>query len=182
MKRLGVGILVVAALGAAGCGVTHCPSSNMVLSSGICRVRALEAAGVRVGLGVDGSASNDHSNLMQEVRQSFLLQRLHDEQVTHLDALRWATQGGADVLRRPELGRIEVGAAADLALFDLEELRFSGAEDPLAALVFCGASRARHVMVAGDWRVRDFAVEGVDTERLRARHREMAETLWSKAG
>ncbi len=172
----------VAALGAAGCGVSHCPSSNMVLSSGICKVRALEAAGVRVGLGVDGSASNDHSNLIQEVRQAFLLQRLHDEQVTHVDALRWATRGGADVLRRPELGRIEVGAAADLALFDLEELRFSGAEDPIAALVFCGASRAKHVMVAGNWRVRNFAVEGVDTERLRARHRELAETLWAKAG
>ncbi len=169
----------IARLGENGCGVTHCPSSNMVLSSGICRARALEQAGVRVGLGVDGSASNDHSNLMQEVRQAFLLQRLHDGSVTHLDALRWATAGGADVLRRPELGRIEVGAAADLALFALDELRVSGAEDPLAALVFSGASRARHVMVAGQWRVRDYEIAGVDLADLQARHGELARALWS---
>ena len=85
----------------------------------------------------------------------------------------------AEVLRRPELGRIEVGAAADLALFDLEELRFSGTEDPLAALVFSGASRARHVMVAGNWRVSDYDVVGMDLARLRARHDELARTLRS---
>ena len=79
----------------------------MVLSSGVCRVPELEKAGVAVGLGVDGSASNDCSNLMQEVRQAFMMQRLHyGTQITHLDALRWATSGGATVLRRPELGSI----------------------------------------------------------------------------
>ncbi len=171
----------IARLGEHGCGVTHCPSSNMVLSSGICQVRTLEQAGVRVGLGVDGSASNDHSNLMQEVRQAYLLQRLHDPSVTHLDALRWATAGGADVLHRPELGRIEVGAAADLALFDLDELRFSGTEDPLAALVFSGASRARHVMVAGSWRVQDYQIPDLDLADLKARHGELARTLQATA-
>ena len=134
-------------LGRAKVGVTHCPCSNQLLASGTCPVCELEAAGVAVGLGVDGSASNDGSNLMQEVRAALLLQRGANgiAAVSHRDALRWATQGSADCIGRPELGRIEVGAAADLALFSLDELRFSGAGDPVAALVLCGAYRATYV-------------------------------------
>ncbi|MGI4978686.1 MAG: 8-oxoguanine deaminase [Janthinobacterium lividum] len=162
----------IARLGRARVGVTHCPCSNQLLASGTCPVCALEAAGVAVGLGVDGSASNDASNLMQEVRAGFLLQRGANgvEAVGHLDALRWATQGSADCLGRPELGRITVGAAADLALFTLDELRFSGAGDPLAALVLCGAHRADRVMVAGRWVVEDGRIPGLDVAALAARH------------
>ena len=141
----------------------------------------LEKAGVPVGLGVDGSASNDSSNLMQEVRQAFLLQRLqYGSKVTHLDALRWATEGGANVLRRPELGRIAEGMQADLALFKLDELRFSGNGDPLAALVICGAHQADRVMVAGKWIVEDGQILGLDLEQLQAQHYREAKRLQEK--
>ena len=134
-----------ARLAKAGTSVTHCPCSNQILASGVCRVCEMEPAGVRVGLGVDGSASNNSSNLMQEVRAAFLLQRNRYgvEKVSHNDALRWATEGSAACIGRPELGRIAVGQQADLALFTLDELRFSGAVDPMAALVVCGAHQRR---------------------------------------
>jgi 8-oxoguanine deaminase len=153
-------------------GVTHCPCSNQVLASGTCPVCAMETAGVAVGLGVDGSASNDGSNLMQEVRAAFLLQRGANGigAVSHRDALRWATEGSAACIGRPELGRIAVGAAADLALFTLDELRFSGAGDPLAALVLCGAHRADRVMVGGRWVVKDGQIPGLDVPALIQRH------------
>ena len=162
-------------------GISHCPSSNMVLSSGVCRVPELEKAGVAVGLGVDGSASNDCSNLMQEVRQAFMMQRLHyGTQIAHLDALRWATSGGATVLRRPELGCIAVGTQADLAMFKLDELRFSGYGDPLAALVICGAHQADRVMVAGSWVVLDGQIPGLDLEQLKINHQREAKRLKEK--
>ncbi len=166
-------------LAAARVGVTHCPCSNQVLASGTCPVCAMERSGVPVGLGVDGSASNDASNLMQEVRAAFLLQRGANgiEAVSHRDALRWATEGSAACLGRPELGRIEVGAAADLALFRLDELRFSGAGDPVAALVLCGADRADRVMVAGLWVVEDGRIPGLDLPALMRRHRQAAAML-----
>ena len=166
----------VARLGAAATGIAHCPSSNMVLASGICRAQELEAAGAPIGLGVDGSASNDCSNMMQEVRQAFLLQRLHygAANISHDDALRWGTDGGARILHRPELGTIAAGKCADLALFDLDELRFSGSGDPVAALVLCGAHRVRHLMIGGDWRVEDGELPGVDLDELRNRHGQLA--------
>ena len=169
----------IARLGRARVGVTHCPCSNQVLASGTCRVCALEAAGVPVGLGVDGSASNDGSNMMGEVRAAFLLQRAASgiEAVSHLDALRWATAGSANCIGRPELGRIEAGAAADLALFTLDELRFSGTADPLAALVLCGAHRADRVMVAGRWVVIDGRIPGLDVGDLLRRHQAAADRL-----
>jgi 8-oxoguanine deaminase len=161
----------VARMGRAGVGVSHCPCSNQILGSGQCRVCELEAAGVRVGLGVDGSASNDSSNLMQEVRTAFLRQRQRYGvlKVSHKDALRWATEGSANCIGRPELGRIAVGAAADLALFTLDELRFAGAGDPLAALVLCGAHVADRVMAGGRWVVVDGAIPGLDLPALIAR-------------
>ena len=168
-------------LATAKTGISHCPSSNMVLASGVCRVIDLEKAGVSVGLGVDGSASNDSSNLMQEVRQAFLIQRLHHgSKVTHLDALRWATAGGANVLGRPELGRIAEGMQADFALFKLDELRFSGHGDPLAALVICGAHQADRVMVAGKWIVEDGRIPGLDLEQLKIEHHREAKRLREK--
>ncbi|MDA0705899.1 MAG: 8-oxoguanine deaminase [Proteobacteria bacterium] len=166
-------------LGAAGVGISHCPHSNMLLSSGVCRTRELEAAGVSIGLGVDGSASNDSSNLMQEVRQAFLLQRMHygADKISHHDALRWATRGGAQVLHRPDLGTIAPGQCADLAMFDLDELRFSGSGDPVAALVLCGAHRVRHLLINGEWRVRNGAIPGLDLAKLQSRHRAAAARL-----
>ena len=148
----------------------------MLLSAGICPVKEFEAAGSAVGLGVDGSSSNDSSNMMEAVRHSLMLQRLKygASQVTHLDALRWATQGGAACLGRDDIGRLAVGRQADIALFTLDEPRFSGAHDPLAALVLCGAHRADRVMVAGQWRVVDGAVVGLDLASLLAEHRAAA--------
>ena len=166
-------------LGAAGTGVCHCPSSNMVLASGICPVHDLLSAGARVGLGVDGSASNDSSNLMQEVRQALLIGRLRygAAPVTHQSVLWLATRGSADLLGRPELGELRPGTAADIALFDLDELRFSGHGDPLAALVLCGASRVSDLMIAGEWRVRGGELANVDLNALRHEHRRLAEAL-----
>jgi len=170
-------------LGKAGCGVSHCASSNMVLSSGTCKACALEAAGVAVGLGVDGSASNDGSNMMQEVRQAFLLQRLAlgADKVSPRDASRWATQGSARCLGRDDIGRLEVGAQADIALFKLDEPRFSGAENAIDALVICGAHKAHAVMVQGQWRVKDAALVDIDLEALMRDHGQAARTLWAQA-
>jgi 8-oxoguanine deaminase len=159
-------------LGRAGVGVCHCAASNMVLASGICPTKDLEAAGAPVGLGVDGSASNDSSNLMEAVRHALMIGRLRygASAVTHLDVLRWATEGSARCLGRDDIGRIAAGLEADLAMFTLAEPRFSGAHDPLAALVLCGAHRADRVMVAGQWRVIDGAPVGVDLPALLAEH------------
>jgi len=169
----------IARLGIAGTGITHCPSSNMVLASGQCRVLDLEQAGCAVGLGVDGSASNDGSNMIQEVRQALLLQRLRygSAQVSHLDALRWATTGSAQCLGRADIGAIAVGMQADVALFKLDQAKFSGAGDPLAALVICGADAADAVMVAGNWRVKDRELVDIDLSELMHRHGEAAKIL-----
>ena len=161
----------IAKLGRHGVGVCHCPTSNMTLGSGQCPTCALEAAGVKLGLGVDGSASNDSSNLMEGVRHALLLNRLkYGATLSHLDVLRWATKGSAACLGRNDIGEIAVGKQADLALFKLDELRFSGAGDALAALVLCGATRADRVMIAGQWRVVDGLPLGVDLARLKFEH------------
>ncbi|MDP3602732.1 MAG: 8-oxoguanine deaminase [Bosea sp. (in: a-proteobacteria)] len=160
-------------LGRAGVGVCHCPTSNGVLASGFCRTRELEAAGAPLGLGVDGSASNDGSNLMEELRHALLVNRLRYESaaaVTARDVIRWATQGSARCLGRSDIGTIAPGFQADLALYRLDELRFSGAHDPVAALVLCGAHKADRVMVAGRWRVVDGAIPGLDLAALRRAH------------
>ena len=169
----------IARLGAAGTGVCHCPVSNMRLASGICPTLDLEAAGAPVGLGVDGSASNDASNLMQEARQALYLQRLRygAERITPRKVLEWATAGSARLLGRGDLGELLPGKQADLALFKLDDLRFSGSHDPIAALILCGAERADRVMVGGKWRVVDGAIEGLDIEQLIARHKVAAAAL-----
>lgn len=159
-------------LGAHKVGVCHCPTSNMVLASGQCRTKELEAAGSPVGLGVDGSASNDNSNLMEGVRHALMINRLtyNAAEITHFDALRWATKGSAACLGRSDIGEISVGKQADLAFYSLEDLRFSGAGDPLAALVLCGAHEADRVMIAGQWAVEDCKPVNMDVGRLRAEH------------
>jgi 8-oxoguanine deaminase len=166
----------IARLGRAGVGVCHCATSNMVLASGICRTCELEAAGSPLGLGVDGSASNDSSNMMEAARHALMIGRLRygAGKVTHLDVLRWATEGSARCLGRSDIGRIGEGLEADLALFTLDEPRFSGAHDPLAALVLCGATHADRVMVAGEWRLVDGMPVGLDVDRLIAEHRAAA--------
>jgi 8-oxoguanine deaminase len=166
-------------LARAGTAVTHCACSNQVLASGTCPVCAMEEAGVAVGLGVDGSASNDSSNLMQEARAAFLLQRgrYGIGKVSHRDALRWATKGSAACTGRADVGDIAVGMLADLALFKLDELRFSGSGDPLAALVLCGAHRADRVMVGGRWIVENGQIPGLDVADLIRRHSAAARKL-----
>jgi 8-oxoguanine deaminase len=165
-------------LGRAGAGVSHCAASDMLFAKGICPTMDLEAAGVPVGLGVDGSASNDSSNVMEAVRHAMMLGRLrYGAAVTHLDALHWATEGSARCLGRDDIGRIAPGLEADLALYTLSEPRFGGAQDPIAALAHCGAHRADRVMVAGRWRVIDGMPEGVDLEALIARHKAAAKAF-----
>ncbi|USD58742.1 8-oxoguanine deaminase [Vibrio sp. SCSIO 43140] len=170
-------------LGKAEVGISHCPTSNMMLASGICKNNELERAGVKVGLGVDGSASNDGSNLIAEVRMAMYLQRLRygSNNVTHFDALRWATSGSARAMGRTDIGELAVGKQADIAMFKLDDIRFSGSHDPLAALLLCGAQQADRVMVAGQWRVHDGAVMGVDMPQLIERHKAAALRLRQKA-
>lgn len=170
-------------LGRHGVGVCHCPTSNMVLASGICRTKELEAAGAPVGLGVDGSASNDSSNLMEGIRHALMINRLKygAADISHLDALRWATEGSARCLGRTDIGKLSVGMQADIALYTLDELRFSGAGDPLAALVLCGAHTADRVMVAGKWLVEDGLPLDVDTVQLRKEHGKIAKSLIENA-
>ena len=171
----------IARLGAAGTGICHCPTSNMMLASGMAPVRDLEAAGSPVGLGVDGSASNDGSNMMQEVRQALYLQRLkYGADVSHFDAFRWATEGSAKMLGRDDIGSLEVGKQADIACFKLDAMRFSGSHDPLAALLLCGAHQADAVMVQGQWRVRDGSIMDLDIKALISRHQQSAKRLVNK--
>ena len=163
-------------LGSAGVGVCHLAAADMAFGAGVCPTKDLEAAGAPIGVGVDGSASNDSSNVMEAARHSLMLQRLRygHAAVGPYDALRWATEGGARCLGRDDIGAIRAGLQADLALYRLDEPRFSGAQDPVAALVLCGAHRADRVMVAGRWRVIDGRPEGIDLDALVARHKEAA--------
>ncbi len=140
----------------AGVGMAHCPSSNMILGSGIPPVPEVLGAGMAVGLAVDGSASNDASNMIREARQAMLLARVKygASAMTARKALELATLGGARVLHRDEeVGSLAAGKCADLSLWDLSALEFAGAADPVAALVHCGAQYADLVMVDGEIRV-----------------------------
>ena len=143
----------------------------------------LEIARVPVGLGVDGSASADSSNLMQEVRQALLIQRLTSppEAITPERALHWGTVGGAKLIHRDDIGQIAPGYEADLAFFSLDELRFSGAEDPLSAVVLSGAHRAKHVMVGGNWVVNDYQLNTIDIERLAFDHDSASSALLKRS-
>ncbi|MBT8155577.1 8-oxoguanine deaminase [Epibacterium ulvae] len=159
-------------------GVAHCPCSNCRLGSGIAPVRAMRDAGVPVGLGVDGSASNDIASLIGEARQSMLLQRVANgaDAMSAYEALEMATRGGADVLGRPECGRIMVGKRADLAIWDRNTVAASGSWDP-AALVLAGASTVKHLFVEGRQIVADGQITTIDLEALIARHTARASDL-----
>jgi cytosine/adenosine deaminase-related metal-dependent hydrolase len=134
-----------------GTGVAHCPCSNCRLGSGIAPVRAMRDAGVKVGLGVDGSASNDAGNMIAEARQAMLLQRVARgaDAMSAREALEVATLGGARVLGRPDCGAIVPGMRADLAIWDMTGAEAAGSWDPVAALVLCGPVRVRDLFVEG---------------------------------
>ena len=163
-----------------GTGVAHCPCSNMRLASGIAPVRQMLDAGVKVGLGVDGSSSSDSGHLMNEARQAMLLQRVlaGADNMTARQALRLATRGGAETLNRDDIGQIAAGFGADLAIFDRNCIDFSGTQsDPLAALVFCGPVKPRHVMVNGRMVVKDGMLARLDMQNLLTRHDKAARAL-----
>ena len=131
-------------------GVSHCPCSNCRLSSGIAPIRDMLNNGVNVGLGVDGSASNDSGSLISEARQAMLLQRVKHgaDSMSALDALELATRGGAEILGRPECGRIQVGARGDLAIWDISGIDSAGTWDP-ASLLLAGPRKVKHLIVEG---------------------------------
>jgi 8-oxoguanine deaminase len=141
----------VARLGRAGVAIAHCPTSNMRLGSGVCRVRDLRAAGVPVGLAVDGSASNDGSHLLAELRQTLLLHRvMHGPSGMRVqEVLEMATLGGAGCLGRDDIGAVEPGRACDLALFALDGPGYDRVGDRVAALLLCQPTAARAVVVGG---------------------------------
>ena len=166
--------------GRTGTGVAHCPSSNMRLASGIAPVRRMLEAGVPVGLGVDGSASNDSGHLLAEARQALLVQRLREGAggMTARTALEIATRGGARVLGRDDIGTLAPGMAADFAAFRLDTIDMSGAQwDPVAALVLCGPHKASCTVVNGRIIVRDGEMVSLDLAPVLARHAALARAL-----
>lgn len=161
-----------------GSGCAHCPSSNMILSSGIAPVRALIDAGVRVGLGVDGSASNDANDLAGEARQALLLQRVSGAPMTSREVLDLATEGGASVLGREELGRLEPGFAADLVAFRVDGPAHAGARgDPVSALVTCGAGKAWFSVIHGRVVVEQGRFLPYDIQDVARRHDVLSQEL-----
>jgi len=174
-----------------GCGVAHCPSSNMRLASGIAPVRDYLAAGVKVGLGVDGSASNDSSHMLAEVRQAMLLSRLREgitgfsltndptrKLMTARETLLLATRGGAEVLGRADIGSLEIGKCADFFAVDLNRLDYAGAlHDPVVAVVFCQPVRVDYTVVGGRFIVRAGQLVTLDEIDLVRRHNKAARHL-----
>jgi cytosine/adenosine deaminase-related metal-dependent hydrolase len=162
-----------------GTGVAHCPCSNCRLGSGIAPVRAMRDAGVKLGLGVDGSASNDAGNLVAEARMALLLQRVARgaDAMSAREVLEIATLGGAQVLGRGDLGSLEPGKRADLAVWDLRGVEAAGSWDPVAALVLCGPSRVKDLVVEGRQVVRDGQMVTLDLPRVLERQRHLAARL-----
>ncbi len=166
--------------GATRTGVAHCPCSNMRLGSGIAPITRMLEAGVSVGVGVDGSASNDSGDLMAELRQAMLLQRVRSGPgaMSARQALELGTLGGAKVLGREDIGALAPGMAADLAAFDLGALSLAGAlHDPVAALMFCGPLRSAYTVVNGKVVVREGQLTTLDLPALIARHNALSTQL-----
>jgi cytosine/adenosine deaminase-related metal-dependent hydrolase len=174
-----------------GCGVAHCPSSNMRLASGIAPVMEMRSLGVKVGLGVDGSASNDGSHMLGEVRQAMLVARLHaglsgasrsglaaPPLMTARQALEIATRGSAAVLGRSDIGSLEVGKCADFFAINLNRLEYAGAlHDPVAATVFCAPARADTTVVGGKFVVKEGQLVTIDQPHLVEAHNRAAKRL-----
>jgi len=169
-----------------GTGVAHCPSSNMRLGSGICRVREMLDRGVNVGLAVDGSASNDASDMLGEARQALLLQRVRygSAGINAREVLGIATSGGARILGYDDAGTMEAGALADIAMFDVMKLEYAGAlSDPAAALLFSGYNHGvDHLIVNGKLVVKDGRLTGANEETIRDNANRCAKELLEKAG
>jgi 8-oxoguanine deaminase len=166
----------VARMGKTGTGVAHCPTSNLRLGAGVARVRELLAAGARVGLGVDGSASNERGDLAFELKQALLVARGRDGPgaMTAREALGLATRGGAAVLRRADIGAIEPGRCADLAIWPVDALELAGADDPLAAVVLAGPQRVDRLLVGGEDVVREGRLVRADEDEILTEHRRQA--------
>ncbi len=177
-------------LAASHSGACHCPTSNMILASGIAPVRAMIDAGVRVGLGVDGSASNDGNHLLAEARQAMLLQRVgwpgfesRADRMSAREALMLATRGGASMLGRDDIGNLEPGKAADLVAFRVDGIEHAGARsDPVAALLTCSPVRAWLSVIDGRVVVEDGALVGVELGPLIERHDTIARRMLVRAG
>ncbi|HST18991.1 MAG TPA: 8-oxoguanine deaminase [Gaiellaceae bacterium] len=170
----------VAAFASAGVGVAHCPTSNLRLGAGVAPVRSLLDAGVRIGLGVDGTASNERGDLFGEVKQALLVARGRDggAALTARDALRLGTRGGAEVLRRTDIGSLEPGKRADLAVWRTDGLEFGGAEDVVANLVLSGPHRVDRLLVGGRDVVRGGALVNADEQEIAREHRKQARRMW----
>ncbi len=169
----------VARFGETGTGVAHCPTSNLRLGAGVAPVRSLLDAGVRVGLGVDGSASNERGDLFLEVKQALLVARGRGGPgaLTARDALRLGTRGSAAVLKRDELGSLEPGKSADLAVWRTDGLELAGADDPVAGLVLSGPHRVDRLVVAGEDVVRDSRLVRADEREIAQEQRRAAARL-----
>ena len=159
-----------------GTGVAHCPTSNLRLGAGVAPVRQMADAGVRVGLGVDGSASNERSDLFLEVKQALLVARGRGgpKAMTAREALRLGTRGGAAVLGRDDIGAIEPGRCADLAVWATDGVELAGAADPVAGLVFAGPQRVDRLYVGGELVVRGGALVRADESEIARAHRAQA--------
>ena len=163
-----------------GTGIAHCPCSNMRLASGIAPVRQMLDTGVKVGLGVDGSASNDSGNMLNEARQTMLLQRVNSKAcaMTAREALRVATKGGASVLNRDDIGMLVPGYAADITAFKRDTVDFSGSDwDPVASLVFCGPSKANYTIINGKIVVSEGQLTSIPMEKLVHEHSKLSRDL-----
>jgi cytosine/adenosine deaminase-related metal-dependent hydrolase len=163
-----------------GTGIAHCPCSNMRLASGIAPVRQMLDTGVKVGLGVDGSASNDSGNMLNEVRQTMLLQRVNSKAsaMTAREALRIATKGGASVLNRDDIGMLLPGYSADITAFKRDNVDFSGSDwDPVASLVFCGPSKANYTIINGKTVVSEGQLTTIPIEKLVHKHSKLSHDL-----
>lgn len=171
----------ISRLGQTGTGVAHCPSSNMRLASGIAPLKQLWQAGARVGLGVDGSASNDGSHMLAEARQALLLHRVlgSPSAITAREALWLATRGGAAVLGRDDIGYLAAGMAADFIGYRLDALALAGGavHDPLAALVFCAPQQVALSVINGRVRIQDQHILDLDLPKLIERHNTIARAL-----
>ena len=170
----------IALFARSGTGVAHCPGSNMRLGSGIAPIRAMRDAGVPVSIAVDGSASNDGSHLLAELRLALLLQRVGfgATAMAAREVLEMATLGGARVLGRDDIGALAPGMAADFVSLPLTDIGLAGAQqDPLAALLFCQVPRVKHSVVNGRVVVRDGQLTTLDLPRLVERHNRLAAAL-----
>jgi cytosine/adenosine deaminase-related metal-dependent hydrolase len=167
----------VARMGEARTGVAHCPTSNMRLGAGIAPVREMLDRRVPLGLGVDGSASNERGDLLQEAKQALLVARGRGgpEAMTAREALGLATRGGAEVLGRADLGSLERGKCADFAVWRLDALEFGGADDPVAGLVLAAPHRPDRLYVGGEPVVRDGMLVRADEHEVAAEHRRQAQ-------